>query len=97
MPENLTFRVGKIELSEVESDDTNRPYQGFTDTIIHLRREGERTPIGVVTVRAYFTDQSMTIEQIATEARLRSLEICKQVSEIDITPREISGLEQRWR
>lgn len=83
-----------IELVSNEGceDDT----RGLTDVRFWLRdsTSGVR---GVVTVRVYFTDASMSVEQIKVEAPVAARRILAQINEVNKSDVSIENLERRWK
>jgi hypothetical protein len=91
----LTSRVDRIQPFE-EGEELEGGRVGLVDVILHVRRKLSDEVIGVAEVRIYYTDPSITIAQINTEARHRATEICRQISELASAEPPIAGLDQRW-
>lgn len=74
----LDTKIWEVELYD-EDEEVRR---GSVDVRFWLRGESESDLRGVVTVRIYFTDSSMTVEQIKAEAPIVAMRVLKQTNEL---------------
>ena len=95
------FEMSELKLEtkiwEVEIYDDDDARRGSVDVRFWLRGKSYDDVRGVVTVRVYFTDSSMTVEQIKAEAPVVAMRILKQTNELGAVEDYPEGLEERWQ
>ena len=92
----LTSSVVRISPFE-EGDELEGGRVGMVDLTLHVKGKSSDEVHGVAQVRVYYTDRSMTLAQIITEAPRRAIDICRQIAELAQSQPSIDGLDQRWR
>lgn len=90
---SLDFKVQNIEPPDDESDDL----RGVVDVRFWLRGESWSDLRGFTDVRVYFTDASMSIDQIKAEAPLVAKRVLMRLAELGKSDHLPAGLEQRWK
>lgn len=90
----LDSKIWEIELTDEDETDERR---GLVDVRFWLRGESDLDVRGVVTVRVFFTDTSMTLEQIKAEAPVVAMRVLEQTKELHKSDLSLEGLEQRWQ
>ena len=90
----LDTKIWEIALTDEDEDDNRR---GYVDVRFWLRGESYSDVRGVTTVRVYYTDTSMTLEQIKAEAPVVAMRVLMQTTELHKSDLFLEGLEQRWQ
>ncbi len=71
---------------------------GLVDLIFRLKGEDRYLDTHLaIEARVYFTDSSMSIEQITTEAPLRALTLLSHLLEHSTVPANAQELQSRWK
>jgi hypothetical protein len=73
---NSVLRISPFE----EGDELEGGRVGMVDLTLHVKGTSSDEVHGVAEVRVYYTDRSMSVSQIVTEAPRRAIEICRQIA-----------------